>query len=90
MRNAKSQADYERSIGIPDRLAYEDARDTITLDLSKHGGGNWLIEPMIGYTWCRLRCAESGETKMRGTLKQILRWLSRDTRHTTRPYRGLS
>jgi hypothetical protein len=81
LRWAEHRADYERSIGIPDREPIIDERDVIPLDLRHHGGREWQIEPRLGYTSCRLRDMETGEVEYCGTLKQCLRWLSRQVPH---------
>lgn len=81
LRSALDRADYERSIGVPDREPICDDRDVIPLDLRKHGGKNWQIEPRLGYTSCRLRCLETGEVAMAGTLKQVFRFLARQQPH---------
>lgn len=77
IRSALDRADYERSIGVPDREPICDDRDVIPLDLRKHGGKNWQIEPRLGYTSCRLRDMDSGAVEFCGTMKQCLREVSR-------------
>lgn len=81
LRSAIDRADYERAIGIPDREPITDGRDVIPLDLRKHGGKNWQIEPRLGYTSCRLRDMESGTVEFCGTMKQCLREVSRVLAH---------
>ena len=62
------RAQAERDAGIP-------------FDLRPAGGGNYEVVPIAGLTKWTLRDAETHEEKTRGTMKQILRWLSRDTVH---------
>jgi hypothetical protein len=52
-------------------------REVISMDLRTHGGKNWQIEPRIGYTSCRVRDMESLAVEFTGTMKQCLRWMSR-------------
>lgn len=80
-RWAESRADYERSIGIEDRPMPVDSRDVVTLDLRSHGGRLWRIEPRLGYTSCRLVDESTGEVEACGTMKQLLRYLSRQVPH---------
>lgn len=49
------------------------------------GGRHWHIEPRLGYTSCRLRDVESGRVEFVGTMKQVLRYLSRQTAHMLGP-----
>lgn len=70
-----------RQSGRPCKPKSTDDRDVIPLDLRKHGGKNWQIEPRLGYTSCRLRCLETGEVAMAGTLKQVFRFLARQQPH---------
>ena len=58
-----------------------DGRRIIPFDLRPAGGGNYEVVPIAGLTKWTLRDAETHEEKTRGTMKQILRWLSRDTVH---------
>lgn len=78
---AVDAAEHERSIGIPDREPINDTRDVIPLDLRKHGGKHWQIEPRLGYTSCRLRDMETGTVEFCGTMKQCLREVSRVLAH---------
>jgi hypothetical protein len=80
-RWAEDRADYERSIGIEDREPITDDRDVIPIDLRKHGGDWWQIEPRLGYASCRLRNMETGAVEFTGTMKQVLRHLSRRVVH---------
>jgi hypothetical protein len=80
-RWAEDRADYERSIGIPDREPIVDTRDVVPMDLRQHGGKNWQIEPRLGYTGCRVRDVETEAVEYAGTMKQCLRWLSRQLVH---------
>lgn len=80
-RRPERRADAERAAGIPDREPTADSRDDIPLDLRGHGGKNWIIEPRLGYTSCRLRNVATGKVVAVGTLKQLLRFLSRQTPH---------
>lgn len=66
LRSAIGAADHERAIGIPDRLPLTEDRDVIPLDLRRHGGKNWQIEPRLGYASCRLRDMESGTVEFAG------------------------
>ena len=77
MKFPNRRADYERSIGIPDREPLTDDRDVIPFDLRKHGGKNWQIEPRPGYTSCRVRDRDTEQVVFAGTMKQCLRELSR-------------
>lgn len=81
LRSAMDRADYERSMGVPDRQPISDDREVISLDLRSHGGKNWQIEPRLGYTSCRVRDMESGAVEFCGTMKQCLRWMSREVAH---------
>jgi hypothetical protein len=81
LRSAIDRADYERSIGIPDRPIISDDREVIPLDLRTHGGKHWQIEPRLGYTSCRLRDIETGAVDYCGTMKQCLREVSRVLAH---------
>ena len=80
-RQPGRKADTERAAGIPDREPVTDSRDDVPLDLRSHGGRNWIIEPRLGYTSCRLRNVATNEVVVVGTLKQVLRFLSRHTPH---------
>lgn len=80
-RWAADRADYERSIGIPDREPITDLRDVVPMDLSKHGGKRWQIEPRLGYTSCRVRDMDTEAVECVGTMKQCLRWMSRQVAH---------
>lgn len=80
-RWAQDRADYERSIGIPDREPIVDDRDVVPMDLSLHGGKRWQIEPRLGYTSCRVRDLDTEAVEFTGTMKQCLRWLSRQVVH---------
>lgn len=51
------------------------------MDLSRHGGKRWQIEPRLGYTSCRVRDLDTGVVEYAGTMKQCLRWLSRQVVH---------
>lgn len=82
LRWAIDQADFERSVGVEDRPAFDDPRVIIPFDLSSCGGGNYEAVPIARLTKYVLRDATTNEEKMRGTMKQVLRWLSRDTLHT--------
>ncbi len=77
LRSALDAADHERAIGIPDREPTSDDREVIPLDLRTHGGKNWQIEPRLGYTSCRVRDMDGGAVEFCGTMKQCLRWMSR-------------
>ena len=81
LRIAIGAADHERASGIPDRLPLTEDRDVLPLDLRKHGGKNWQIEPRLGYTSCRLRDVGSGAVEFCGTMKQCLREVSRVLAH---------
>lgn len=78
-RRPERQADAERAAGIPDREPITDSRDAVPLDLRSHGGDEWLIEPRLGYASCRLRDVATNKVVAVGTLKQLLRFLSRQT-----------
>ena len=80
-RWAESRADDERAAGIPDREPIIDTRDVVLMDLSKHGGKRWQIEPRLGYTSCRLRDMDTDAVECVGTMKQCLRWMSRQVAH---------
>lgn len=81
LRQAEDQADFERALGIEDMPAQQDARRIIVFDLRPAGGGYYEAVPIAGLTKWTLRDAVTHEFKTRGTMKQILRWLSRDTVH---------
>jgi hypothetical protein len=80
-RWADDRADHERSIGIPDRDPIVDTRDVVPMDLSRHGGKRWQIEPRLGYTSCRVRDMDTEAVECVGTMKQCLRWMSRQVAH---------
>ena len=80
-RWAEDRAHHERSIGIPDREPLVDLRDVVPLDLRKHGGKEWQVEPRLGYTSCKVRDVETGKVEFVGTMKQCLRWVSRQLAH---------
>jgi hypothetical protein len=80
-RLAADRADYERSIGIADREPIVDTRNVVPMDLRQHGGKHWQIEPRLGYTGCRVRDVETEAVEYAGTMKQCLRWLSRQLVH---------
>lgn len=67
--------------GVEDEPLLSDDRNVLPLDLRKHGGENWQIEPRLGYASCRLRDMDSGKVVMVGTLKQVFRHLSRTQPH---------
>lgn len=85
MRYREAQAEYERSIGIPDREPYIDRRDPVDLDMRSHGGKRWRMEPRRGYTSCRLVDVETGAVDYCGTAKQCMRYLSRHLAHVLGP-----
>lgn len=80
-RWAEDRAEYERSLGIPDREPIIDTRDVVPMDLTQHGGKRWQIEPRMGYIGCRVRDVETERVEFSGTMKQCLRWLSRQLVH---------
>lgn len=59
-RAAELRAEAERQAGTPDREPYIDARATLMLDLSTHGGPRLRIEPRLGYISVRVIDADSG------------------------------
>ena len=80
-RWAEGRADDERLSGILDRLPIYDDRDVVPIDLRRHGGKNWQIEPRMGYVACRVRDLDSGAMDYCGTMKQCLRWISTQLAH---------
>ena len=73
---AEDRADYERSIGIPDRNPLIDTRPVHTFDFRADGGQHWQAEPRPGMVSYKLRDLETERVVYVGTLKQCLRWMS--------------
>jgi len=71
-RQAEARAQEERDDGIPDRDAFHDCRQPISLDLRSYGGPNLRIEPRLGYVAARAINEDTGEVVHCAAIKELL------------------